>query len=358
MATIKRKTNSQSKSLLSYYNFTSLERKKYPVVSGILRQLTPERIKKEIEKIQKTELPPELQKWVKEYEKVGERDNYIWKWSYVGWKIFTLSCVDDEYKESVIMTKIYSTMLNALIDDLVDKMQNEKMLLEASGIVLNDNKNSCDFFSKTNRNYLFLIAKIWNLINKTIKQYPRYKDFKDIFTYDYRQYLNTIQYSYLIIKNPALINLIEHEIYSPHNMQMIIGSTIDLMCSPKFKAEKLGALRTINWNAQQMGRIGNLITTWKNEIYNDNDFTSGIFAYALDKNIIKVEDLKEKENLEKVVKKINASSAEKYYLKQWENCYNNIYRLNNNIEHVNIKKILLGSEEFLIMHLASRGLEI
>lgn len=53
-----------TESLLKYYSFTAAEQRKYPAVAGILRELTPERIKREVEEVKNVQLPAELEKWV------------------------------------------------------------------------------------------------------------------------------------------------------------------------------------------------------------------------------------------------------------------------------------------------------
>ena len=152
---------------------------------------------------------------------------------------------------------------------------------------------------------------------------------------------------------PNIINLNEHEIYSHHNMQGMIGMTIDLMCSSEFDVKELRTFREVIWKVQQMGRIGNLITTWEREIY-DNDFTSGIFACALKKNIINTDDLKKQDKKKEIIKKIKTSKVENYFLRQWEGYYNEVNFLSKNFRSIDIKKILNESEKFLIMHMITK----
>ena len=326
-------------------------------VEEILKGITPEVKKREIEKIQKVELPAELQKWVKEYEKVGERDGFIWKFTYSGWQMFTLSSVQKKYQELVIINKCCNTILNVLLDDLADKGENEDILDGALKIVYPSNNARNVFLnvSKSNLEYLNLIKKVYNFIKKDLKKYPRYKEFRNVFEYDYQQFLNTMKYSYLINKIPVVINLNEHETYSHHNMQGMIGMTIDLMCSSEFNIKELGIFREIAWKMQQMGRIGNLITTWEREIY-DNDFTSGIFAYALKKNIINVNDLKMENKRNKIIKKIKTSKIEDYFLKQWENYYKEVDFLGKDFKSIDVQKMLNESKNFLVMHIITKEL--
>jgi len=302
-----KKKNTEFKSLFEYYGFTKTDAKKYPVISRILKELTPKRIEKEIQEVRKVKLPKELEKWVKEYEKVGDRQRFIWKWTYVGWKALTLPTVAKKYRNLVCITKTASIILNVLVDDLADRRKNKKMLEEAWNICFkyeNNNKwTKCTHFkfSRKEQEYLELIKKIWNFLNSLIKKYPQYKELEDFFLYDYHQFFNSIEYGYLINKNFNFINLIECEVYSPHNMQGIIGMDMDLMCSPGFNIEEIGFFREIIWRAQQMGRIGNSVTTWEREIF-EEDFSSDIFAFVLKHKLISAKGLQKEDKVTMITK--------------------------------------------------------
>ena len=175
-------------------------------IKQILRQITPERKKKEIKAIRKTKLSSELQKWVKEYEKVGERDEFIWKWLYVVNKVFVCPSVFRKYHKSLTETKFLFNMFIVLIDDISEKKDSKFFLGELLKVPFRREEIKFVKLNKKEIIYLEFTRKLWKQIERNVKKYPRYNKSKEVFNYDIVQLLNAVEFGHLVCKHYHLIN--------------------------------------------------------------------------------------------------------------------------------------------------------
>ncbi len=335
-------------SLFEYYGFTKTDEKKYPVVSGILKELTPERIKEEIEKVQKVELPNELKKWIAEYQKVGDRNPFIWKWVYFSSQKITPPLSNKKIEEDLWKTKVLLFMFDTLIDDISDKKMNKELLEELLMIPFIDLRKGK--ISGNDKKYYDTTKKLWEYIIKKINNFPRYKEFESLFLFDIMQVFDAMRYSYLVNKNPYIVNKMEFWEHLSHNMMAMVCCSVDIMCSVNYKKEEIGKIREVFYYAQKMARIGNWVSTWEREIY-EKDYTSGVLAYSMEKGMVDLREIEE----ETTIKKIKNEKIEADLLFEWEDCYKNIFKKNSVIKSINIKEFLKGMEQFITLHLSSRG---
>lgn len=307
-----------------------------------------------LERVFKYELSKPVQNLVDKYDQVfGKRSNFLWKWLGVVYKDtgVALSTVDPKLLDSVTDTKILFTMFFSMLDDVSEFYKDEKLMEDMLNVVTNTSKTN----EITTDERLSFFKELWNYFQKDIATYPRYKEFKDIFTYDLNQMVNSVRFCYLMNKNPEYMNLQEIEMYESYNMIVFLLNGIDLMASPKFDSKDLPQLRTVFWNAQQMARIGNWLSTWKREIKED-DFCSGVVGYALSENIITVDDLKNLDDNE-LIQKIENSNVVDYFANTWKQRYQTINKYKNSIKSVDMDKYIAGLESLIKLHLASEGLK-
>ena len=346
---IKKKTES----LLNYYGFTKAKQKKYPVVSGILKELTPERAKMEKEEISKVHLPALLSRLINDCSEVSKRSRFLWQCMYKYAPYGTLPCVYRKDKKSAYQAKIIGMLFVALVDDLADKYKDEKLLNEIIKIPLNSDFKIKKKFTLRQQRYLIISQRIWLCLEKELRKYCYFNKYKSLFEFYFSQVINSMRYGFLMNKNLNLINNEECLMYLPHNMQVIVNYIIDLMCMPKVNMYELRVLHKIVLNVQVMARIANCLGTWEREL-EEYDFSSIIFSYCLEKNIITLEEINKK-NIDKIRKKINASNCQEYFLSKWNNHYCEIKKLNKKIKIMDITEYIKGTEKILEMYCLSKG---
>jgi hypothetical protein len=163
-----------------------------------------------------------------------------------------------------------------------------------------------------------------------------------------------MRYSQMLNHNLWLLNPIEHDLYQPHNMDMMSFATIDLMCSPGFPIEDLGRLREAIWHLQCMARVGNLLGTWRREI-RQQDFTSGVFARAVVEGDLSVRQLRP-DNYGEIEEAIVQGGHERYYFGRWKYHRECFLARARYVQGVDLTRLLEGNDRFFLMHLGGRGL--
>jgi hypothetical protein len=316
----------------------------------------PEELAKVVAEIKAIEFSPYLQRWIGEYEKVGQRGRFLWQWCKKGVGLTTLPCVSPELREHVMETKMLSILFGTLIDDIADREQDREMLQMAISLVSADDWMSerLGLWTGRRRDYLETIARLWSEVWRRCQSYPRFSEFEFLLRFDNEQSLNAMRYALLANQIPAILNSTEHDLYQPHNMQIMFMASVDLCASVTFDSNELGIAREIFWHAQRMGRIGNMLTTWEREVL-DRDFTSGVFAHALGRGLLSPPDLRKLPAFE-IMSTLETAECQAHFIRDWNNQRAQMAAKIEKVHSFDLRPYLQGFERLIVLHLGSRGL--
>ncbi|QUR66273.1 hypothetical protein [Mycobacterium spongiae] len=236
--------------------------------------------------------------WVERFSQVNRRDPYLWIWCRAAAEMASLPSIDAELYDHVIDSVILMVIINAVIDDVADHHGRQGFLDALLDIVEGrggataiDPALTRKAVSPLEATTLETLWFFYSTLMQRARSYPRCAEFADIFAYDCRVWANMYRLSHLFNDHPDMMSMVEHDLVMPYNMGMVMYTDLQLMCSSRFEMTDLGAVRAAAILAQYMGRIGNLTTTWRREI-DEHDYTSGVFAYAVDKGFVDIEWLK------------------------------------------------------------------
>ncbi|HVC95552.1 MAG TPA: hypothetical protein VND64_17790 [Pirellulales bacterium] len=297
------------------------------------------------------QLSPMITSWVEGYAKLGKRGLYLWKWCLHGLDLTVLPCVAPHWRSHARETKFLSGMLNVLVDDVSDQQANGPLLEELLKITAGGQADLRGL-APADRDYANFTGELWRTYWDRVREYPLFESYHELLRYDLAQLFNTVRYSQLLKNNLCLLNLVEHDHYSPQGMGVMTFATLDLMCSPGFQERELGRLREAVWHAQWMARIGNMVTTWRREIA-DRDYTSGVFAQAVAASDLTVDDLRQGDP-QRIQSAVARGDYERHYLRCWSHHRDCLRAMAPGLRSIDLGPWIEGLQHLLMSELGSR----
>jgi len=285
------------------------------------------------QEIEHKRLRLEALRWVQDYDRVGHRNLYLWRWCLHGIELTTFPGIPDGQLTHLHDTKLLSVILCVLFDDVADRNGRKELLESLIQSAGSQPPEPAGILDRAEREYVEVTRRLWLEYEARVRQYPQYSVYERLWRFDLLQFLNTMRYAHLVNSQPGLLNLAEHDVYTPHNMLMVSFSTLDLMCVAHFHTAELGSLREAMWHAQSMGRIGNVLSTWRRELA-EADQSSGMFG----------DD-----------SSLSMSSKEQLLLEKWRWHRSRCHAAAERVASIDLNSVLNGHDRFFDMHLASSG---
>lgn len=335
-----------------------------PELASVLESRAPS-WKGTLANIRAIELSPLVHGFVERYETVAHRDDFLWRWAAIGVDQTRLSCVPLDYADYLRDTKLLAVILNVLLDDIADRHRSAELLELAIGPLegilapgapcAQPSDAAAELhpaIPAKHRPYFQLILDLWQAIAGRCGQLPNWAHWAGLWRFDYRQVFNCMRYALLLGEHRNLANVAEHGLYPPHNMNMMVFSTMDLMCSPGFDTEELGWLREVVWSAQSMGQISNMTATWRREL-RDRDYTSRVYVRAVDQGLLTHREL-DSLSVEDIEDRITHAELEYQLLAEWHEHRRRILARADRLKSVDVRALVAGLESLLGMTLAAR----
>jgi hypothetical protein len=318
----------------------TVERKKQ---SDMLREIRDETI------------PLDIKPLIKRYDEVTmDRNQLLWKWLWHVFPRFRLSSVSEDSTGSARRAKFCFSMYMTVLDDISENHRDRSTFEAGRRIPFQDGSVEADH-PDTDAEILDLLNRVWAETERHLREAPRSERFRELFEFDLRQSLNTMDYNRLINEGPQMANRSGITRYDTHNMLLFLYVDIDLAFSPAFEAAELGTLRDITWEAQKLARIGNWITTWERELRED-DYTSKVIVEAMERGVVSREELQsETVPDEAIVQRLKDTSIEHDLLLDWNNIYGRLRTRDHGLETVDVEDFLDGMRYLLEVDVKMRG---
>ncbi|MBI3412546.1 MAG: hypothetical protein HY051_00505 [Candidatus Aenigmarchaeota archaeon] len=265
-----------------------------------------------------------------EFEKLesGLRPRRLFEWLNNSYHYLYLSSVPQDYVPILADAKTALCMVDVSVDDacdnaelikrnggeeftyaLLDLLFNVRAILDGNyqtrfkditQVLDNKNNKGCIYYQTT--------YHILEEIVQTVRQFPRFEEFKQHFIYGLRSVGKAMEFSYLVNRDKIVYPISHIILHRSPSTMVFLHSLLDLMVSNNFDKKENGKVFSLFSMADTVSMLGNTLNTWYREII-EKDFSSPMLALGLERGIINFEEFNTG-NIKEIEKKLLPLSQE------------------------------------------------